>query len=54
MKWTRKQDGTLIANVGPVEPGGPSHRINVPARFYEAGDLSRQKMGVRNEDMGVN
>ena len=43
VKWTRKQDGTLIANVGPVDGVGPSHRIKVPARFYEAGDLSRQR-----------
>ena len=47
VKWTQTQDGTLIANVGPVDGVGPSHRINVPARFYAAGDLSRRKLGVR-------
>ena len=54
VKWTHGNDGSLIAHVGPAKEGGPSHRINVPARFYEAGSISRKDMGVRGEDLSVN
>ena len=51
--FAEKKDGTLITTVGPVD-GGPPYQINIPPKFYEAGPMSRRKMGIRNEELTVN